>query len=116
MPSHAWNPAPRGMEERRVHALLHGTICPSHCRDQTVRSTMGQDHEDPERDTGRWDCGRCEARESPPARSTRAYESEYEMPLHKMSRGRDYLPQERRESRPGTSPAQESELRWVWRN
>src|SRR5260370_14276939 len=113
MSSHAWNPAPRGMEEGRVHALLHGTIRPSHRRDQTIRSTMGQNHEDTERDTGRWDCRWCKARESPPTRSARAHEAEYEVSLHKMPRGRDRLPQERRKSKHGTSPAQESRLPWV---
>src|SRR5690349_23769923 len=97
--SHSWNTAPRRMEERRVHALLHGTISPSHRRDQTVRSTLGEDHEDPERNTGRWDCGRCEARKSTPTRRARAHESEYEVSLHQMPRGRAYLPQEWRESK-----------------
>src|SRR6266851_9575479 len=113
MSSHAWNTAPRGMEEGRVHALLYGGISPSHRRDQTVRSTLGQDHEDPERDTGRWDCGRCEARESPPTRRARAHESEYEVSLHQMPRGRNYLPQERRESRLGAGRAQKIRLRWI---
>src|SRR5438128_12328379 len=98
MSGHAWNTAVRRMEERRVQAILHRGISPSHRRYQTIRSALGQDHEDPERDTGRWDCGRREARESPPTRRARAHESEYKVSLHKMPRGRDYLSQEWRES------------------
>src|SRR6267143_4203214 len=113
MSSHAWNTAPRRMEERRVHPILYRGISPSHRRYQTIRSTMGQDHEDPERDSGRWDCGRCEARESTPTRRARAHESEYEVSLHQMPRGRDYLPQEWRESRLGAGRAQEIRLRGV---
>src|SRR3989442_14695883 len=113
MSGHAWNTTLRRMEERRVQALLHRGISPSHRTDQTVPSTLGQDNENPKRNTDGWYSGRCEARKSPPTRRTRAHASRHEVSVHQMPRGGHYIPQEWRNPRSETSPAPKSRLRRV---